>query len=242
MSDFSATLLFKKLSFAPGNNRDRLFVFSERIVENKHKSSIGLWFKILIFENQVKFYLMENKEIITLIFTGIVAICTAIYSYLTYKLVKETKLSREFHLEAHIIAYLTNAETSPDIVSLVIKNIGNGIAKNLRFKIIRDINYSSINQLKEIGLFNKNLDFFPPDYQNKYILMSLEDQYDEKTNDYIEFDLIYDDAIKKDRHQNFKLYFKDIKGLVKLTPPETYIGMISYRLEKIEKILDKKLK
>lgn len=180
--------------------------------------------------------------IIALIFSGVVAICTIVYSYLTNRLVKETKLSREFHLEAYMIAYLVNSETSPDIVSLIVRNIGNGIARNLSLKIIKDIEYPNCNKLNEFGIFNKKLDFFPPNYENKYFLMSLSENYDEKSNDFIEFEITYDDAITKNKKQSFKLEFKDIQGIGKLTPPETYIGMISYRLEKIEKIIEKKMK
>jgi hypothetical protein len=185
---------------------------------------------------------MENKDIITLIFTGIVTICTAIYSYLTYKLVKETRLSREFHLEAHIIAYLVNGDSSPDIVSLMIRNIGNGTARNLQFKIIRDINFDACTKLSQIGIFKKTVDFFPPDFERKYLLLSLQEQFSEKIDDYIEFELTYDDAISKGKKKIFKLEFNDLEGTGKITPPETYQGMIAYRLEKIEKILDKKLK
>lgn len=184
---------------------------------------------------------MDNNTL-TLIFSGIVAVCTLIYSFLTIRLVRETRLSREFHLEAFMIAYLVNSETSPNIVSLIIKNIGNGVARNLRFKIIKDIDYPNGNSLAEIGIFNKNLDFFPPNYSNKYLLLSLMKNYENKSKDYIEFEVTYDDAIKTNKSQIFKLEFKDIEGIWKLKPPETYIGMISFRLEKIEKILEKKLK
>jgi len=183
--------------------------------------------------------IMENN-IWTLIFSGIVAACTAIYAFLTIRLVRETRLSREYHLEAFMLAYIVNSETSPDVISLVIKNIGNGVARNLRTTIIKDINYQDGNQLTSLGLFNKVFDFFPPNYENKYYILSLAED-DRRINDYIEFDIIYDDAIKKNKKQKFKLEFKDIAGMGKITPPETYIGMISYRLEKIEKILAKKV-
>jgi len=184
---------------------------------------------------------MDNNTL-TLIFSGTVAVCTIVYSFLTIRLVRETRLSRELHLEAFMIAYLVNSETSPDIVSLIIKNIGNGVARNLRFKIIKDIDYPNGSPLAEIGIFNKNLDFFPPNNMNKYILLSLAVDYENMSKDYIEFDITYDDAIKSNKSQKFKLEFKELEGLGKLNPPETYIGMISYRLEKIEKILDKKMK
>ncbi len=179
---------------------------------------------------------------ITLVFSGIVAVATVIYSYLTLKLVRETKLSRELNLEAYMIAYLENSETSPDIHSLVIKNIGFGVARNLRFRIIKDIDYPDSSSLSDIGLFKKTMEYFPPNYQNKYILMSIMENFEEKVKDYLEFEITYDDAINKNKKQNFKLEFLDTEGMGKLTPPDTYIGMISYRLEKIEKLIEKKFK
>lgn len=179
------------------------------------------------------------NETIALIFAGVVALCTIIYSILTNKLVKETKLSREFHLEAHMIAYLDCSEASPNNVNLIIKNIGNGIARNLRFNIIRDLRYDDCNKLNNIGIFFKNLEFFPSQHENKYFIINLKDDYQNKIQDYFEFEIIYDDAILKNKKQKIKLEFKDVKGIGKLTPPDTYLGLISYRLEKIEKILEK---
>ena len=166
---------------------------------------------------------MDNNTL-TLIFSGIVAVCTIVYSFLTIRLVRETRLSREFHLEAFMTAYLKNSETSPDIVSLIIKNIGNGVARNIKFKIIKDINYSNGNPLSEIGIFNKNLDFFPPNNTNRYILLSLAEDYEIRSKDYIEFEITYDDAIKTNKSQKFKLDFKDVAGIGKLTPPRLTLG------------------
>jgi hypothetical protein len=183
-----------------------------------------------------------KPEIITLIFAGVVAISTAIYSFLTYRLVKETRLLREFHLEAHLIAYLVASETNPSITSLIIDNIGNGVARNLRFKIIRDVNYQNCGYLRDIGIFNKTIDFYPPNYERKYFLLNLSEDYENIIQDFIEFEIIYDDFLKKDKKQIFKLEFKDLKGVGRTIPPESYIGMISYRLEKIEKLVEKFIK
>ena len=183
---------------------------------------------------------MTNEQV-TLIFSGIVALSTIAYVILTDKLVRETRLSREFFLESHIIAYLVNSETTPDIVSLVIKNIGKGVAKNVKCKITKDIDYKNANPLSTVGIFNEGIKYFPPEHELKYILMSLADNPD-KAKDSITFKIEYSDALKKKREQWFTLGFKEINGLGKLTPPETYIGMISYRLEKIQKLLEKSTK
>ena len=182
-----------------------------------------------------------TNEIVTLIFSGVVAISTIAYVVLTGKLVKETKLSREFFLDSQIIAYIVNFEASPSIVSLVIKNIGKGVAKNVRFQIIKDIEYRNSNSLNKIGIFNDGIKVFPPNHQYKFILMSLTGD-PKKIEDNIAFTIEYDDALNKKNKETFDLRFMEIEGLSNLTPPGTYIGRISYRLEKIEKILEKYLK
>lgn len=180
-------------------------------------------------------------EQVTLIFSGIVALSTIAYVVLTGKLVKQTRLSREFFLESHIIAFLVPSETSPHAVSLVIKNIGKGVATNVRCKVTKDIDYSNANPLSSVGIFNEGMKYFPPEYQLKYILMSIADNPD-KAKDFITFKIEYSDRLNEHREQWFTLGFEEISGLGKLTPPETYIGMISYRLEKIEEILERKSK
>ena len=183
---------------------------------------------------------MTNEQV-TLIFSGIVALSTIFYVILTGKLVRETRLSREFFLESHLIAFLVNSETSPDIVSLVIKNIGKGVARNVKCEVTKDIKYENANSLSSIGIFNEGIKYFPPDHQLKFILMSLADN-SEKAKDHITFKIEYSDALKKNREHWYTLGFKEIGGLGKLTPPDTYVGMISYRLEKIQKIFEKKEK
>lgn len=173
----------------------------------------------------------------TLIFTGIVAISTVFYVVFTYKLVNETRLSREFFLESHIIAYLKNSETTPSLVSLIIKNIGKGLAKNVTFEVTKFIDYEYALPLSEIGIFSDGVKYFPPNHQFKYILIDMRADYTKLINDEIVFKVKYEDGVNKNRKQRFTLKFGEMAGLSKQTPPETYIGMISYRLEKIEKIL-----
>lgn len=50
---------------------------------------------------------IENQ--LMLVFSATVSISTIIYVFLTAKLAKQTRLSREFFLESHIIAYITNS-------------------------------------------------------------------------------------------------------------------------------------
>lgn len=182
---------------------------------------------------------MELVDWINIGLTFTMVTATIVYVVFTYKLVKESRKTREHNLEAHLIAYLVHAETSPSIVALVIENIGKGVAENVEGKVIRDIQNNQ-KSLNDFGLFQKKFAYFPSNYKLKYFLLSVSPDYKERIEDFIEFELNYSDQLNNDKKQIFKIEFKDVKGIGKLTPPDTYQGMIAYRLEKIEKILEKK--
>ncbi len=184
---------------------------------------------------------MGTSEILTLFFSGIVAISTVTYAVFTYKLTKQTRLSREFQIEAHIVAYLANLETDPTAIRLIIKNVGKGVAKNVKFEIKKDIEYESgyFQKLENLGIFQEGIKYLPSNKEFNFSLTNFTENSEIKLNDFIEFNVMYSDYIKVSRKQFFRLPFKELNGLSKRTPPETYIGMISYRLEKIERILER---
>ncbi|HBH49566.1 MAG TPA: hypothetical protein DDX98_13045 [Bacteroidales bacterium] len=184
---------------------------------------------------------MKPDDIVTLIFSGIVAISTVFYVLLTWKLAKETRLSREFFLESNIVAYLETTEAQIGHVRLIIKNIGKGLARNVKFMVTKDLDYENAISLSSIDIFNDGINFFPPEVEYKYILMCISDSK-EKQNDNIIFKISYSDDIIKNREQWFTLNIREIKDQGKLTPPDTHIGMIAYRLGKIEKLLETSFK
>lgn len=178
-------------------------------------------------------------EHVTLIFSGVVTASTVVYVILTSNLVKETRKSREFFLEANIVAYLSNSENDPSRVYLNIKNIGKGVARDVSFKITKDIDYPNSFRLNEFGIFKRGMRFLPPDYKLRYFLLDIRND-NEKQEDSISFNVIYKDSLNKVYNHSFTLCFNEIEGMSASTPPDSYIGMISYRLEKIEKILKEK--
>ena len=177
---------------------------------------------------------METTNVLMLIFSGIVAISTIIYVFLTYKLAEQTRLSREFFLESHIIAYITNSEASSGIVNLVIENIGKGVAKNVKFEIIKDVESTKITNLKDLGIFKNGIKYLPPDRRLKFTLTTL----NKDTNDFqnsIIFKVRYSDALQK-RDSIFELEYSELEGMGRLVPPDTYLGRISYELSKFNKV------
>ena len=179
------------------------------------------------------------EGVITLLFSGIVAYSTFKYTRLTKSLVNETRQSRAFFLESHIAAYLVNSETQPGIISLVIKNIGKGIARNISFEVINDINYSkAANTLSTISIFNNGVSYFPPDKKFKFILFDVTGD-DNKLKDKISFVVRYSDSVQENRVARFELFFSEISNLGKVTPSDTFIGQIAEELKKIRETVEK---
>lgn len=76
-----------------------------------------------------------ETDYIQIIFSFLLVIATIIYVYFTYKLVQESRKSREIGLKPYLIIYFDSSETDPSSQFINIKNVGKGLALNVRFKI-----------------------------------------------------------------------------------------------------------
>jgi len=90
---------------------------------------------------------------------------------LTNKLAKETRLSREFFLESKILVSLEVGEAAPSYVYLTIKNLGKGVAKNVRFIIEDQFEHLNAVPLSKRNVLTQGMDFIPPDYKISLFLM-----------------------------------------------------------------------
>lgn len=182
---------------------------------------------------------MILSDYFTLLFSLVVTVSTVLYVIYTYRLVIETRLMRKMQVAPQIIAYLSSTETHSKIIYLQTKNIGQGVALNVRFKIIKEFQHG-FRKLSGYSYFTDGVNYFPPGKQDKHLIMTFGDEHDdERRNDSIILDVEYESVLKEKKVDRFELRIQEIVGEGNLNPPGTYIGMISYRLEKIEKIFDK---
>ena len=176
----------------------------------------------------------ENQVLITLLFSGIVMLSTIVYAVLTRNLVKETKLMRKSQYEPYILFYLSTAETTTGCFILNVLNIGQGVAKDVKFEILEDPMLNN-KKMIDVPFFSKGLRHFPPQKNYKHTLGSMQDMtIDELLSRNLVVDVSYKDIFLKKYKETFLLSFSDVLD-GKFTPPETYIGMISHNLEKIDK-------
>lgn len=180
-------------------------------------------------------WLATHSALINLTTSVILATATTIYVIFTVKLVRETRKARIQALTPHIVAFLDTGEYSPKNRYIILENIGEGAAINLSFQIVKDINYTNSPSLKTLPFIKNGANYFPGKKRYKFFLTNTEKKPE---NDYIEFIVKYTDVLKNEYNEQFKLILNDnIIGDGKLTPPDSYIGMISHNLNEINTTL-----
>jgi hypothetical protein len=82
--------------------------------------------------------LQENGDAVTALFTVVLAFSTIVLAFLTGMLAVETRRLRRASTEPELVAYLLPDRRHKTIVNFEIANIGQGAAKDIRFRFIAD--------------------------------------------------------------------------------------------------------
>ncbi len=183
-----------------------------------------------------------SLECLTVIFTGVVAVSTVVYVILTWTLVSETRRMRKNQVGPYIVAYLDISETQASIVYLKTKNVGLGVALNVNFKIIKELEYDDARKLSDYSYFKDGVKYFPPGHEDKHLLVSFGTDNESKAADSIIFQVEYESILNEKKSNLYELNLKEIIGKGNLIPPDTHLGNISYRLGKIQKLIEKQFK
>lgn len=101
-------------------------------------------------------------ESVTLIFSGVVALSTVVYAYLTYQLVTETRTMRKIQTEPQVYCSIMNNPRYFIFKHLVIENIGNGSAYDISLSIKPDIKISNEKYASQLSIFAKGIKTLGP--------------------------------------------------------------------------------
>lgn len=182
---------------------------------------------------------MTTSEKLQSLFSGLVAISTVVYAYLTWKLVAETKKIRLVQHTPDLNVYLELSETDASFIFIVFKNFGLGIAKDVTFNIIKDFEFydSSLEMLNSKGIIKDGISSFYPNQQFRYFFTDLSSNYQKKIDQTIYIEISYSDITGSRKSKISSLSISEVSGQSRFTPPETFIGRISYELTEIRKTL-----
>jgi hypothetical protein len=177
---------------------------------------------------------------VEIILSIVLAACTVVYTVINLFMLLESRATRKQKITPLIVPFLKSAENHI-AMELHIKNIGEGIAKNVRINVIKD--YKRFGKenllLSEIESFKNIIHTFPPEYELKYYIHSMSDIYENDKDEYIQLEFCYESSDNRSFRETFKLSFSQVLGQNYSNPPETYIGQISYYLKKIDSSFEK---
>lgn len=178
---------------------------------------------------------------VEIVLSTVLAVSTVLYTIINFMLLCESKATRKQKICPFVIAYLKSTENH-NVLSLHIKNIGEGLAKNVKIKTQRDYQRLGSNDLllSDIGIIKNGFSNFPPQYELSYYIDSLTELKTEDENSRIEIEISYENTDKRKYKNIYILPFNQIIGQNYSTPPETFMGQIPYYLKEINSTLKNK--
>ncbi|MHB8102385.1 MAG: hypothetical protein ACYDEF_09480 [Methanosarcina sp.] len=136
-----------------------------------------------------------------LLFSGIVAISTLVYTFLTWGLISETRKMRKVQTEPSLHVFIEARDEHNEITDMYIQNIGMGVARNLKFKVLSDFMYyrsynlSKDYWLKDIHLLQNGLKALAPNQKIRVFSTSYRGVRELNSNTYIEIGIEYTNSI-----------------------------------------------
>lgn len=175
----------------------------------------------------------------------IVAICTALYTTINYRMLKESEQSRKQKLDPNIIPYLTISETR-SVLEFRLKNVGEGVGFDVMVTVLKDFGRLNDDSLtfSELGAIKNGVSVFPPQYEFKYYIGRLPQLSREHSEKLIGMTISCKSIDNRRLEKSYNLPFNQIFGQNYSSPPDSYIGQIPYFLDSIKselKVLRKTL-
>lgn len=184
-------------------------------------------------------FITANAQLFSIALATIVCVATVVYAVLTYKLVNETRRSREALTEPHIVVYLDKGFAGIHFYDCVIRNVGNGAAYNVRFEILReDLLIDGKESLKPLHIFKHGLRFIPPDFEHRFYFASVLGKNFEKAEEAAtEVVVNYSTKDGRQKQETFILDFRHLPGLTYLgTPP---LEELARSAKKIKEVIER---
>lgn len=182
-------------------------------------------------------FLNTNSGALTVVFTGIVTLATAVYAGLTWALVSETRRMRQVQTEPKIEITLRTVADAIHIQRLHIRNIGLGPALKLTFRPRAveggDGADALLKEFTETNFFTSGLGYLGPGEERYSNYTQMSENHDQKIASVLAFDVTYSSATGKNYAESILLDMSEQKGNYQLGTP--YLHSISQSLERLQK-------
>lgn len=142
--------------------------------------------------------LIQNKEIITLIFSFAITMSTIIYAILTWCLIRETRKMRKAQTEPNVSVYVQPSHVWMHFFDFVVKNIGLGPAYDVKFKILEEFAIKNDRKLSDIDFMKEGINYMPPNYSVSSYFFNILGQYEEIINKSLKIKVMYKNSERQD--------------------------------------------
>tara|TARA_R110002167_G_scaffold366458_1_gene598022 strand:- start:4910 stop:5512 length:603 start_codon:yes stop_codon:yes gene_type:complete len=180
------------------------------------------------------------ESLLQIIFSGIVTASTVVYALLTWRLVKETKLIREFQIKPDVRIYFERGEANNKLLFVVVENQGFGAALDVNFQVLKNLESypEEYFNIKDKGVFKHGIVTLYPNQRHRYFILAIEkDNYNKVIEESLIIKTTYHDITNRKFNLTFNIPVKETVGVGLSTPPDNYSGRIPFYLERIDKSL-----
>lgn len=182
---------------------------------------------------------MSNIEIL---FSAVVAIATTVYTITTIFQLNDSRKTRLAKQTPFLLPYLKFTEDY-EMLLFCIKNYGEGVAMNVKVKIIGEIPEYLNQKIKfeNLGVVRHGLAYFPSQYGLEYIIAWNKTVAENNFSGCIELEVYYESIGNRQFCQKFELKVNELMGITYTVPPDSYMGQIPYYLNQINNTLKGKI-
>lgn len=181
-------------------------------------------------------FLNTNSGALTVLFTAVVTIATAVYAALTWVLVTETRMMRQVQTEPKLQVTVAPFDFAIHIVRLQVRNIGLGPALNVTFTptVISGgaLAEKLLADFTQVNFFNVGLAHFGPGQEKMSSYTQLTEEHDGKMASVLGIGVTYSSATGKKYSETLVVDMSELKGSYQLGKPNAYA--IAQSLEKIQ--------
>ncbi|CAB3662637.1 hypothetical protein [Achromobacter kerstersii] len=187
--------------------------------------------------NELLEFLNKNSGALTVLFTAVVTVATALYAALTWILVKETRMMREVQTEPKLQVTVSSLDVAIHIVRLHVRNVGLGPALNVTFqpKVLAGGQSAEklLAEFTDVNFFSVGLKHFGPGQERVSAYTQLTEDHDGKMASVLAIDVTYHSATGKRYSDSLVVDMSELKGGYQLGKPHVYA--IAQSLEKMQK-------
>jgi hypothetical protein len=150
----------------------------------------------------------------------VLIVVTAIYVYLTWRLVRENTALRENATRPVLAIAKSLHEAHINIINLLIENMGGGPAHHIRLRTSSPFTVEGLERLNDIGPFRKGITYLGPHQRLEIFLANAIGNLDELKQHPLQIEAEYSDAVGKTYQENFIIDFEELEGISRIgTPP-----------------------